>query len=142
MKVQVPSTHKPKYEVDEDVPFIPINDLMGKEGNYDKYYVIGNGRTGMDAVLYLMNHGVAVNSIHWFCPNQVWLFLREDLQVGKVAEVVLSQADILRRTPNVDEFFESMENTAGIVRINQTTIPKKWRCATVSNPELNQPRRN
>ena len=81
---------------------------MGKEGNYDKYYVIGNGRTGMDAVLYLMNHGVAVNSIHWFCPYQVWLFLREDLQVGKVAEVVLSQADILRRTPNVDEFFESI----------------------------------
>ena len=141
MKVKVPSTHQPKYEVAKEVPLIPINDLVGKEDKWEKFYVIGNGKTGMDAVLFLLNKGVPENNIHWICPNQAWLFHREDLQVGQVAKVVLEQADILRTTKNVDEFFLAMEKSAGIVRLDKNTLPKKWRCATVSTPELEQLRR-
>lgn len=141
MKVKVPSTHQPKFEVAKEVPFIPINDLVGQENKWEKFYIIGNGKTGMDAVLYLLNKGVSENNIHWVCPNRAWLFLREDLQVGQVAKVVLKQADILRTIENVDEFFLAMEKSAGIVRLDQNTLPKKWRCATVSKPELEQLRR-
>ncbi len=141
MKVQVPSTHKPKYEVAEGVPFIPINELVGKENEWEKFYVVGNGKTGMDAILYLLGKGVSEQNIHWICPNRAWLFHREDLQVGNVGRVVLSQADILKTTANVDDFFLAMEKESGIVRLDQTTIPKKWRCATVSTPELEQLRR-
>ena len=108
---------------------------------WDNFYVIGNGKTGMDAVLYLLANGVATNNIHWVCPNQAWLFSREDLQVGNVAKVVLEQADILRTTANVDEFFLAMEKTAGIIRLDENKLPKKWRCATVSPQELEQLRR-
>ena len=138
MKVQVPSTHKPKFEVAQDVPLIPINDLVNHHDKWEKFYVIGNGKTGMDAILYLLNKGVSQNNIHWICPNQAWLFHREDLQVGKVAAVVLEQADILRTTKNVDEFFLAMEKNAGIIRLDKNKLPKKWRCATVSTPELEQ----
>lgn len=141
MKVQVPSTHKPKFEIAQDVPMIPINDLVEHHDKWEKFYVIGNGKTGMDAILYLLNKGVQANNIYWICPNQAWLFLREDLQVGKVAKVVLEQADILRTTANVDEFFLAMEKTAGIVRLDKNKLPKKWRCATVSTPEIEQLRR-
>ena len=141
MKVEVPSTHKPKYEVAEGVPLIPLNDLEEHYDKWENFYVIGNGKTGMDAVLFLLSKGITENNIHWVCPNQAWLFHREDLQVGKVAKVVLAQADILRTTANVDEFFLAMEKTAGIIRLDKNTLPKKWRCATVSTPELEQLRR-
>ena len=141
MKVEVPSTHAPKYEVAQEVSCIPINDLVEHHDKWEKFYVVGNGKTGMDAVLYLLNKGISEDNIHWICPNQAWLFSRQDLQVGNVANVVLEQADILRTTKNVDEFFLAMEKTAGISRLDKNTLPKKWRCATVSPQELEQLRR-
>ena len=132
MKVEVPSTHAPKYEVEKEVPLIPLNELVEQHDKWEKFYIIGNGKTGMDAVLYLLSKGVAEDNIYWICPNQAWLFSREDLQVGNVAKVVLEQADILRTTKNVDEFFLAMEKSAGISRLDKNTLPKKWRCATVS----------
>lgn len=138
MKVQVPSTHAPKYEVDEGVPLIPINNLVEEYKKWDNFYVVGNGKTGMDAVLYLLNKGVTENNIHWVCPNQAWLFHREDLQVGNVANVVLRQLDMLRTTKNITDFFLEMEKSAGIMRINKNKLPKKWRCATVSTKEVKQ----
>jgi len=141
MKVEVPSTHAPKYEVEKEVPLIPLNELVEHHDKWGKFYVVGNGKTGMDAVLYLLNKGVAEDNIYWICPNQAWLFSRADLQAGQVSGVVLEQADILRTTKNVDEFFLAMENTAGIIRLDKNTLPKKWRCATVSPKELEQLRR-
>ena len=140
MKVQVPSTHAPKYKVDEGVPLIPLNNLVEEYEKWDDFYVIGNGKTGMDAVLYLLNNGVSESNIHWVCPNQAWLFHREGLQVGKVASVVLKQLDMLRTTKSVTDFFLEMEKSgvAGIMRIDETKIPDKWRCATVSLKEMKQ----
>ena len=138
MKVEVPSTHAPKYEVEEGVPIIPINDLVEAFDKWENFYVVGNGKTGMDAVLFLLNKGTAQEKIHWICPNQAWLFHREKLQVGNVASVVLRQLDKLRTTKNVKEFFLAVEGAGGIMRIDQNKHPKKWRCATVSDKEANQ----
>jgi len=138
MKVQVPSTHAPKYNVDEGVPMIPLNNLVEEYEKWENYYVIGNGKTGMDAILYLLNNGVSENNIHWICPNQAWLFHREQLQVGNVANVILRQLDMLRTTENITDFFLEMEKSAGIMRIDETKLPTKWRCATVSHKEVEQ----
>jgi hypothetical protein len=141
MKVKVPSTHKPKYDVEQGVPLIPINDLTKHYDKWENFYVIGNGKTGMDAVLYLLEKGVPEQNIYWVCPNQAWLFSREDLQVGNVANVVLKQAEILKNTASVDEFFLALEGAAGIIRLHENSLPKKWRCATISPQELEKLRR-
>ena len=136
MKVQVPSTHAPKYSVEDGVPLIPINDLVDEYDKWEQYYIIGNGKTGMDAVLFLLDNGVPQERILWICSNQPWVFHREHLQVGNVANVVLRQLDMLRTTDSISDFFLEMENTAGIMRIDTKTHPKKWRCATVSDVEI------
>ena len=141
MKVKVPSTHTPKYDVAEGVPLIPLNDLVDNHNKWEKFYIIGNGKTGMDAVLYLLSRGIAEKNIYWICPNQAWLFNRPALQAGKVSGVVLKQLDILRTTKSVDDFFLEMEKHAGIIRINTNVLPKKWRCATVSPQEVKDLRR-
>ena len=141
MKVAVPSTHSPKYKVDEGVPLIPINGLVEEYNKWEHYYIIGNGKTGMDAVLYLLDKGVSESSIHWICSNQPWVFRRESLQAGKVANVVMKQLDMLRTIGSVTDFFLEMEKSAGVTRIDTSTLPKKWRCATVSDTEIVQLRR-
>lgn len=141
MKVEVPSTHAPKYEVDGDVHIIPINNLVDQYDKWDHYYVIGNGKTGMDAVLYLLEKGVSDNKIHWICPNQAWLFNRDSLQVGQVAKELLKHAEHLKNANRAEDIFLGIEKTGGIFRLDQSTLPKNWRCATINSTELKQLRR-
>lgn len=138
MKVEVPATHAPKYKVDEGIPLIPINDLVNQHDQWDNFYVIGSGKTGMDAVLYLLAKGVHADNISWVVPNDAWLFNRAALQVGKVAKRVLEHGDHFKNAKTVDDVFLEIEKTGGIFRIDEQIIPKKWRCATVSPAEVIQ----
>ena len=136
MKVEVPATHAPKYTVDEGVSIIPINNLVTEHDQWDNFYVIGNGKTGIDAVLYLLNKGVDANNINWIVPNDAWLFNREALQVGKVGNRILEHALHFKNGKTVDEVFLEIEKTGGIIRIDEQAMPKKWRCGTVSPEEI------
>lgn len=138
MNVEVPSTHAPKYKVDDGVPLSPLNDLVHQHDQWDNFYVIGNGKTGIDAVLYLLSKGVATANIYWIKPNDAWLFNRKALQVGKVAKRVLEHADHLKKVKEVNEVFLAIEKTGGIFRIDEHVTPKKWRCGTVSPEEIMQ----
>ena len=136
MNVEVPSTHAPKYKIEDGVNIVPINDLAEEYNKWDKYYVIGSGKTGMDAVLFLLEKKVPADNIYWISPNQSWMFNRSALQVGKVAKVVLRHADYATKVSCANDIFVEMEKEGSIMRINEDVSPPKWRCATVSPEEL------
>ncbi len=138
MNVEVPSTHSPKYIVDEGVTLAPINELVHQYDQWNHFYVIGNGKTGIDAVLYLISKGVPTANIHWIKPNEAWLFNREALQVGKVAKRVLEHGDYMKKAKDSHDVFLAIEKTGGIFRIDEQLTPKKWRCGTVSPAEIVQ----
>ncbi len=139
MNVEVPSTHPPKFLIDEEVSVKPLNSLVTEFDQWDNFCVIGNGKTGMDAILYLLKKGVRNEHIYWICPNQAWFFNRPALQAGKVAKEIIAHAKELLVASEVDDIFVAMEKgSGGITRIDKSTIPRKWRCATVSPEELDQ----
>ena len=47
--------------------------------SYDQYLIVGGGKTGIDAVLYLLDHGVLPDKISWVVPNDSWLLNRDSL---------------------------------------------------------------
>ena len=47
--------------------------------SYDQYLIVGGGKTGIDAVLYLLDHGVLPDKISWIVPNDSWLLNRDSL---------------------------------------------------------------
>ena len=53
--------------------------LTGIRNSPKNYLVIGGGKTGIDAVLYLMDHGVDLTRLHWVVPNDAWFFNRWEL---------------------------------------------------------------
>ena len=59
MHVTVPSMRPPPYQVAEQVDCLAPNALAKQLGQYQHYMVIGAGKTGMDACLFLLKHGVA-----------------------------------------------------------------------------------
>ena len=56
--VTVPSTRPPPYAVAEGMHAVPINALADLDREWSRYVVIGAGKTGMDAILFLLDRVV------------------------------------------------------------------------------------
>merc|ERR1712194_656466 len=78
----VPSMRGPLVDVDDSVHFAPVNEVPSavENGKYDNYVVIGNGKTGADAIVYLLEHGIPQSRITWVVSRDVWYMLRDALQ--------------------------------------------------------------
>ena len=138
MNVEIPSTHKPKFEIESGVEVLPLNDLKKEHTNWNQFYVIGCGKTGFDAIIFLLDSGIDPENIFWITPNDAWLFNRNSIQVGTVAREVLEHGVQMIKTKDIDEVFKAIEKKGGILRIDETTLPKKWKCATVNPKEITQ----
>lgn len=138
MNVEVPSTHTPNYQVDEGVPLVPINALPEVYQKWDNFYIVGCGKTGMDAILYLLEKGISTEQIYWIAPNEAWLFNRAHLQVKQATEMVLRHSKALIKASEVEDIFIENENNGNIFRLDKSNFPRKWRCATVSPEEFEQ----
>ncbi len=137
MNVRVPSIQKPGYEVEEGVPFIPLNELPKVREPYDTYCVVGAGKTGIDAVLFLLWQGVAPERVRWVMPNDAWLFDRAQIQPGRnFKDGLFTQLEVFATSSTVDEVFDTLEATKRLYRIDPSVRPKRWRCSTVSLDEL------
>jgi hypothetical protein len=81
-RTEVPSTHPPKYTVAADVNSIPLNRLPDIQRPHACYTLVGSGKTGMDACLWLLQNGVAPSHIRWIMPRDAWLLDRANTQPG------------------------------------------------------------
>jgi len=140
MNVQVPSTTPPRYEVAPDASLVPPNALPRLRAPHPEYYVVGGGKTGMDAVLFLLGSGVEPRRIGWIVPNDAWLLDRAHIQPGRMGDagVELESAAGAR---SLDELFERLDAKRRVLRLDEDVWPTKYRCATVSREELVQLRR-
>ena len=56
---------------------MPINQLSCISSPWKRYVVIGGGKTGIDAILYLMKNSVNPDRVWWIIPNDPWLLNRD-----------------------------------------------------------------
>jgi len=83
LKTSVPATHTPNFEVAKGAPFIAINDLVNIQSPPSSYIVIGGGKTGIDACLWLMAQNVHPDKIQWIVSRDAWLLNRKNTQPGE-----------------------------------------------------------
>ena len=146
MNVMVPSMRPPAYEVAEGATCVPLNVLPRLPGTWDRYMVIGAGKTGMDACLFLLKNSVAPDQIAWVMPRDAWLFDRADIQGGQMFERTLGRwkgeiFDTIAESKSIDEFFANLSARGLLLRLDETRQPTMWRCATVTQAELEQLRK-
>jgi hypothetical protein len=142
----VPSTHPPKYKVAAGVNCIPLNGLPGIERPYAKYTVVGSGKTGMDAILWLLENKVAPERVRWVMPRDAWLLNRANFQPGienyeASMAGIIGQFEAMAEADSVADLFARLEERELLLRIDRNVQPATYRCATVSMTELAQLRR-
>ena len=78
-ETSVPSTKKPDYLVSAGVNLVPINQLADVRSPWARYVVIGAGKTGLDALIFLLDREVDPDKISWIMSNDCWYLNREML---------------------------------------------------------------
>lgn len=141
MDVRVPSTTPPRYEVGGGATIVPINGLADLDRGYARYVVIGAGKTGIDAALYLLERGVAPAKITWVMPNDAWFLNRDALYPKGLASELGTQVEALATAKTLTELLERLERSGRLLRLDADVWPTKYRCATVNEAELAELRR-
>ena len=146
LKTSVPSTHKPNFEVEDGVNFIPLNDLTKIKKAPEGYVVIGAGKTGIDAVLWLLENRVDPDMIRWIMPRDAWLLDRENTQPGieffhKTMESQAGQFEAIVNSSSIEDMFDRLESCGYFLRIDKNVRPKMFHGATISRAEVEELRR-
>ena len=140
MNVTVPSTAAPNFSVAEGMRCIPLNDLVKLDAMPDRYIVVGAGKTGMDACLWLLGNGVGADRIVWVMPRDSWILDRENIQPGMFAGRTLlafvQQMVDVAEAESVDDLFARAEASGQLLRLDPSVKPTMYRCATVTQKEL------
>ena len=100
---------------------------------FGAYVVIGGGKTGIDAVLLLLQRGVAPDHIHWVVPNDAWFLDRAQIQPNRPAgEGLGAQMEVLLAAETLDEGMQQLARAGRLLQLDPDVWPTKYRCATVS----------
>jgi len=138
LNTSIPSTHPPKYKSEEGVLVVPINHLVKVGQSWDKFVIVGAGKTGIDAVLYLLDMNVSADKIIWIMPNDSWLLNRECIYLGNTIDYVMGIMNDLQETQSLKDLFNKQEKRGVYFRLDATKWPTKYKCATVSPEEFDK----
>lgn len=145
MNVTVPSVTPPAYAVDEGVRCVPLNELPREPRPAAGWCVIGAGKTGMDACLWLLAQDVDPDDITWVMPRDSWMLDRANIQPGELrsrtAEGFGRQMEAIAEAKTVEGLLDAVHACGQLLRLDDTVRPTMYRCATVTGAELEQLRR-
>ena len=146
MQTKIPATHVPNFTVSPDVDFIPINDLPRIRKTPEEIVVIGGGKTGVDAILWLLDNDFDPDRITWILSRDAWFTDRQNAQPTQryLKDFLNSQAaqfEALESADSLADLFERLEQAGVLLRIDPEIKPRMYRGATVSKLELEQLRR-
>lgn len=136
----IPATHTPSFRVAADASFVPVHELPDRVGDVSGCTVIGGGKTGVDACLWLLEQGVDPDRIRWVRPREAWFHDRATMQpldlVGRTVESLAVAAEIIAGGDGPDEMLQQFEDAGQVMRLHPTTLPTMYRGTMLSGREL------
>jgi hypothetical protein len=145
MASRVPATDPPPFEVAEGATCVPVGELTRVTSPPSGYVVIGGGKTGMDAICWLLDLGTAPDAITWIRSRDSWMSNRAFFQPGRSVvrtfEGVVVQLEAVAECDSTEAVFDRLEEHGVMFRTDASVQPTMMRGATVSAGELEQLRR-
>ncbi|MFM8353816.1 MAG: NAD(P)/FAD-dependent oxidoreductase [Gammaproteobacteria bacterium] len=141
MGVTVPSMRPPPFPVADGVRCVAINALATLQDHHPHYTIVGAGKTGIDACLWLLHNGLPADRIRWIMPRDSWYLDRALLQpeaafMAAVLEGLSAQGRAFAAATGVDDLFDRLESSGQLLRLDATVRPTMYKCATVTRLEL------
>jgi hypothetical protein len=146
LQTTVPSMRPPGYDVADGVDCVPPNDLPAFAADRERFVIVGAGKTGIDACLWLLRNGIPPERLTWIMPRDSWLWDRANIQPGpqfleRFQAGFAQRLVAIEAATSVDDLFERLEACGHLLRLDSAVQPTMYRCATVSKTELEQVQR-
>ena len=140
-KTSIPATHTPAFDIDDDVNFIPPNDLPYLSAPIKGVTIIGGGKTAIDSCLWLLEQGVPADDIMWVMPRDAWFIDRKNTQPSSefffdTMGAQASQMEAIADSTSIADMFLRLEKSGVFLRLDPQVLPKMFHAATVSQQEL------
>jgi hypothetical protein len=145
-RMQVPATTPPRYPVAPSVRCVPVNDIATLARPQAGYVIVGAGKTGMDACLWLLEQGVDPDDIRWIMPRDSWVLDRANVQAGdefftNTWGTMTGQLEAVSAAADVPDLMLRLEAAGEWMRIDPRVEPTAYHGAILSKAELAQLRR-
>ncbi len=145
MNVTVPSQRPPTYDIADGVQHGPVNALASVTEPADHYTIVGAGKTGADACLFLLQNGVDPDDITWITPRDSWFLDRARVQPGAFFETTaaafIDQFRCIAESTSIPDLFDKLEAAGLLLRLHDDVEPTMYRCSTITLAERDQLRR-
>jgi hypothetical protein len=131
MKTEVPATHIPNFTIGSEVRFIPVNDLPRITKPSSGFVIIGGGKTGIDACLWLLEHDVDPDKIIWIRPRDSWFTDRKNLQpmmdqLKYFLNDRIAQFEALIQAESIADLFDKLEQGGVLACIDKNVRSKMF----------------
>lgn len=146
LNVTVPSQREPDFKVLGGARAVAVNALPKVISEHRNFIIVGSGKTGMDAVLFLLTHRIAPERITWVMPSDAWMFSRFDVNPGRkfsdpVTQYAIGLLQAALEATDYEDYFRRLVARNLVLQLDPSVKPKRWRCATFTPLELEQLRR-
>lgn len=136
----VPATSPPPFEVADGVRCVPAGEISRLDGGFERFVVIGAGKTALDVCVWLLERGVAASAIRWIKPREGWWLNRRFQQphsmVPELYRGVALQLEAMADATSLDDVFERLEAEGVFLRVDPDVPATMFRGAIVSESEL------
>ncbi|MEZ5939016.1 MAG: NAD(P)/FAD-dependent oxidoreductase [Hyphomonadaceae bacterium] len=133
----IPATHTRGFEADDGVTVVTPNALPNAAPGRRRFCVLGGGKTGMDACMFLLEGGAPPEAIRWVVPRASWCLNRETVQPGG-GVLAASEAAVLEAAAGAsssEDLFDRLEAVGEMHRIHPEARPVRLRNAILSRGE-------
>ena len=146
LQTTVPSMRPPAYAVADGVDCVPPNGMPAKAVGRERFVIVGAGKTGIDACLWLLRNGIPPERLTWIMPRDSWLMDRANIQPGprfleRFQAGFAQRLVAIEAATDVADLFERLEDCGNLLRLDPAVQPSMYRCANVTKTELEQLRR-
>lgn len=137
----VPANHTPNFTVGAGVHFLPCGDIARLQKPPAGYVIIGGGKTGIDALLWLLEQGADPDQLTWIISRDGWMHDRAATQprpefFKKTMGVQADAFEAMAQSSSRDDMFDRLEACGYFVRLDPNHRPKMFHAPTVSQAEL------
>ena len=134
----IPATTPPPFGVADRSRVVAVNQLADLAEAPSTYVIVGSGKTGTDAIVWLLANGVEPDRIMWVRPREPWMLNRAVVQpdpavaLGLAADTMASAAD----ADSLDDLFLRLEAAGVMLRIDTDLVPTMAKTPTLGTWEL------
>jgi hypothetical protein len=141
----IPLTHRRSFDIESDVTCVPPNDLPRRAPGRSHFVVVGGGKTGLDAISWLLDCGARPEAITWAVSRDAWWSSRRAIQPSagfrtETLDRFCRQFEGLARAGCVEDAALVMEETGSWLRLDRSVRPSMYHGATVTEAELGRAR--